>query len=177
VAGSWALMVGRRDVNLELSVLTIALALAPLIPTLGTDDAALERTVALPWPPWRAAHLIACGALVVAVLLALRFAGLDFGPVGQLVRNAAGLIGLIGLGAALTGAPLAWPVPFVWTAAQAIFAVADGPVWRQVLLWLVQPAGNTIAAVTAAVLFAAGVAAYAARVGPPTSAAESALGQ
>jgi hypothetical protein len=177
VAVAWTLLAGRRDVNPELSVLTVALALAPLIPTLATHDPVLERTAALPWPPRRALHLIACGAVVVALLLAARVGGPDFGPVGQVIRNTAGLIGLIGLGAALAGAPLAWPVPFVWTAAQAILVLPDGPIWRQTLLWLVQPAGNTTAAITAAALFAAGVASYSMRVGPPVSPAEAELGQ
>jgi hypothetical protein len=146
-----------------LAALTVVLALAPLIPTLAGDNDALEQTAALPWPPRRALHLLGAGTFVAVLLLAARMAGADFGPAGQIIRNSAGLAGLIGLGAALLGTRLAWAAPVVWSALQAMLAVPGGPGWQQSLLWLIQPAGSVPAAITAAVLLLTGVISYAAR--------------
>ncbi|WP_433729201.1 hypothetical protein ACQP2Y_16830 [Actinoplanes sp. CA-051413] len=147
-----------------LAALTVVLALAPLIPTLAGDDDALEQTAALPWPPRRALHLLGAGTFVAVLLLVARVAGADFGPAGQIIRNSAGLAGLIGLGVALLGTRLAWAAPVVWSALQAMLAVPGGPAWQQSLLWLIQPAGSVPAAITATVLLLAGVISYAARV-------------
>jgi hypothetical protein len=146
-----------------LAALTVVLALAPLIPTLAGDNDALEQTAALPWPPRRALHLLGAGTFVAVLLLVARMAGADFGPAGQIIRNSAGLAGLIGLGAALLGTRLAWAAPVVWSALQAMLAVPGGPGWQQSLLWLIQPAGSVPAAITAAVLLLTGVISYAAR--------------
>ncbi|WP_327001437.1 hypothetical protein OHA72_40830 [Dactylosporangium sp. NBC_01737] len=146
-------------------------------PTLAGHDPALERTAALPWPPRRIAHLVACGAAVAGLLVAARVLGADFGPVPVLLRNAAGLVGLVGLGAALAGARAAWQVPIAWAALASFLAAPGGPAWRQVALWMVQEPGNRIAAVTAAAFLTAGVVAYAVRVGPPTAPAEATMDQ
>jgi hypothetical protein len=168
----WLAFTDRREVGLGLTVLAIALVLAPMIPTLAGDDDALESTAALSWPPRRALHLIACFAVAAAALAATRATGAWFGPTWLVVRDSAGLTGLIGLGAALLGTRLAWQIPISWTALQIVLGDTNG-----VLFWLVQPPGNRTAAVTAAVLFLAGLITYAARVGPRTAAAEVTMGQ
>ena len=157
----WSAWAERPEVDPGLAVGTVVLALVPLIPTLAGDDDAVERTAALPWPPRRVLHLIGAGTFVVLLLLAARVAGAHFGPVGQIVRNGAGLAGLIGLGVALLGVRLAWAVPIACTALQVTLAAPGGPGWRQALLWLIQPAGSVPAAATAVVLLVAGVVAYA----------------
>jgi hypothetical protein len=173
---AWLAFSNRREVSESLTVLTVVLALAPMIPTLAGDDDALESTAALPWPPRRALHLIACFAVVAAALAATRGTGAWFGPTWQVVRDCAGLTGLIGLGVALVGTRLAWQLPISWTALQVVLGGPESD-WRQALYWLVQPADNRVAAVTAALLFLAGVAAYAWRAGPRVSAVEVTMGQ
>lgn len=171
---AWSAATDRREVSLSLTVLTVALALAPTIPTLSGDDDALESTAALPWPPRRALHLVACFAIAAAALAVTRATGAWFGPTGPVVRDCAGLTGLIGLGAALLGSRLAWPLPIGWTAVQVIFGDPDG---NGALFWLIQPPGSRPAAITAGALFLAGVIAYALRPGPPARPAEAMMGQ
>jgi hypothetical protein len=153
------------------------LALAPLISTLAGADDALEKTAALPWPPRRVLHLTGAGAFVAVLLLAAQAAGVDFGPARQIIRNSAGLAGLVGLGVALLGTRLAWIAPIIWSALQAMIAVPGGPGWRQSLLWLIQPVESGPAAITAVVLLLGGVLGYAARVSPPSAPNETAMGQ
>ena len=173
----WSAFTDRRDVTETLTVLTVALALAPMIPTLAGDDDALESTAALPWPRRRALHLIACFAILAVALASTRATGAWFGPTWHVVREAAGLTGLAGLGAALLGTRLAWQLPISWTAVQAIFGGTDESAWHQVLFWLVQPADSRPAAITAGLLFVSGVIAYALRAGPMTPAVEVTMDQ
>ncbi|MEV4140981.1 hypothetical protein AB0J72_53560 [Dactylosporangium sp. NPDC049742] len=177
VVATWSSMMDRAGVPAGLAVLTTAMAAAPFGPTLAGPDPALDRTAALPWPPRRAAHLVACCVVVVALLLAARPFGADFGPVGVVLRNTAGLIGVIGLGAAVAGARAAWQVPVAWAALAAFMVAPGGPRWRQAALWMVQEPGDRIATVTAATLLVAGVAAYAIRVGPQVAPVEATMDQ
>ncbi|MDG4788868.1 hypothetical protein O7626_23570 [Micromonospora sp. WMMD1102] len=177
VSATWAGVTDQSRVHQSLAALTVALAAAPIIPTLAGDDAALEQTAALRWPPRRALHLLTGAAVVAGILVAARLGGTDFGPAGLVARNTAGLVGLLGLGTALAGTSWSWQAPFSWVAAQCFVPLPDGPVWRQALLWMVQPPENRTAAVTAGALLLAGLLGYAARVGPPTSAAETAMAQ
>jgi hypothetical protein len=177
VAAAWSGLTDGGKVNAGLAVLTAALTAAPLVPTLAANDSALERTAALSWPPRRALHLIACCVAVAGLPIAARVVGTDFGPVEVLIRSAAGLIGLVGLGAALVGARYAWQLPLAWAALQCFLLVPGGPAWRQVALWMVQAPHNRTAAMTAATFLVGGLLAYAARVGPPVSAAEASLEQ
>jgi hypothetical protein len=161
---AWSAATDRREVSPSLTVLTVALALAPMIPTLSGDDDALESTAALPWPPRRALHLLACFAVVAAVLGGTRATGAWFGPTWPVIRDCAGLTGLIGLCVALVGTQLAWAPPIAWTAVQVLFGAPAG---NGVLFWLIQPPGSSAATLTAAALFLAGLLAYALRPGPP----------
>jgi hypothetical protein len=167
---AWSAATDQREVNQSLTVLTVVLALAPTIPTLSGDEDALESTAALWWPPRRALHLIGCFALVTAVLAGTRATGAWFGPTWPVVRDSAGLTGLIGLWAALFGTRLAWAAPIGWTAIQVIFDSSAGGAWHRTLFWLVQPAGDRAAATVAGLLFLTGVLAYALRPAPPTAA-------
>ncbi|MFI6070699.1 hypothetical protein ACIA5C_03800 [Actinoplanes sp. NPDC051343] len=171
---AWSATTDRREVNQSLMVLTVVLALAPLIPTLSSDDDALESTAALRWPPRRALHLIACFAAVAVALVVTRATGARFGPAWEIVRDSAGLTGLIGLSAALLGTRIAWAPPIGWAAIQVLFGVPAGDA---VLFWLLQPATSRPAALTAAVLFAGGVVAYARRPGPSKNPAEATMSQ
>ncbi|GIE83024.1 hypothetical protein Aph02nite_89740 [Actinoplanes philippinensis] len=172
----WSFWSDNPRVHPSLATLTLMFALSPLIPTLAGHDDELDRTAAMPWPPRRALHLVAIGAVVAGGLLGAHLAGIHFGTAGQIARNSIGLAGLIGLGAALLGTLHAAVVPIIWTAWQAIAGGPGGPAWQQSLLWLAQPAGSVPAAVTAATLVIAGTTAYAIRVGPPRPPSENALG-
>jgi hypothetical protein len=171
---AWSAATDRREVDQTLTALTVVLALAPMIPTLSGDDDALESTAALRWRPRRAIHLVACFALVAAALAVTRATGAWFGPTWVVIRDSAGLTGLIGLSAALLGTRVAWAPPIGWSAIQIIFSHPDA---NAVLFWLVQPVGNHPAAVTAAVLLVGGASAYGIRPGPSTPPAEVTMGQ
>jgi len=177
VTALWSAWADSPRVNPGLAVLTVLFALAPGIPTLAGHDDALEKTAALPWPSRRVLHLVLVGAIVAGALISARLADIEFGTAGQMARNSLGLAGLIGLGVALAGTSLASIVPIIWVAVQAMLAATGGPVWRQVLLWLTQPADNRPAAITAGILLLAGVTAYAVRVSPPTPPNEATMGQ
>lgn len=171
---AWSAATDRREVSPSLTILTVALALAPTIPSLAGDDDALESTAALRWPPRRALHLLACFALVATALSATRATGAWFGPTWPVLRACAGLTGLIGLCAALLGTRLAWPLPIGWTALQVLFGTSAG---NAALFWLIQPSASRPAALTAGALFLAGVGAYALRPGPPTRPSEATMAQ
>jgi hypothetical protein len=173
----WSAWADQSEVDPSLAALTVVLALAPLIPTLSGDDDSLEGTAALPWPPRRVLHLIGAGTFVAVLLLGARAAGTDFGPAWQIIRNSAGLAGLIGLGVTVLSTRLAWAAPIGWAALQVMVGAPGGPGWRQSLLWLIQPAGSITAAVTAAVLLLAGMLAYATRVSPPARPNEIEMGR
>lgn len=177
VWGGWGLFTDRREINGSLALMTVLLALAPLIPTMAGDDDSLESGVALNWPPRRALHVIAFTAVAAVPLLVSSATGAWFGPPGVVLRNAAALAGLIALGVALAGIRMSWQLPVCWTVLQMLFANLAEPGWREASFLLVQPASNEPAAVTAIVLFVAGVLAYAWRVGPRVAPAEVAFGQ
>jgi hypothetical protein len=169
---AWSALTDRRPVDRSLVVLTVALALAPVIPTLSGDDDALESAAALWWPPRRALHLIGCFAVVAGVLAATRATGAWFGPTAEVIRDSAGLTGVIGLGAALLGTRIAWAPPIGWTAIQVIFGGQNA-----VAFWIVQPAADLAAGITAGVLLLGGLIAYARRPGPSAPPAEVTMGQ
>ena len=149
------------DISVGLAVLTTALTLSPLIPTLAGNDAALEGAVAMPWRLRRAAHLLVGSVLVAGLLVLPRVVGTDFGATAQIARNTAGLMGLAGLLTAVAGSALAWQAPVALAGLQCFFVLPEGPAWRQTVLWLIQPADNRIAAWTAAILLLIGLGAYA----------------
>ena len=122
VAALWT--VGRAvDGAGVLGLLAVVAGLAMVGPGLAGPDTDLDRTAAVAWPPRRAAHLTVA---VTAVALLVAAAGL--GGDGRLIRDAAGLGGLLGLGAATLGAQRAWLVPMTWT---LLGSVVLGPVWRE----------------------------------------------
>ncbi|WP_432970698.1 hypothetical protein [Dactylosporangium sp. CA-233914] len=169
LAAAWAghlLWSDSRLVNANLVALTVLLGVSALAATLGGPDEDLERTAPVRWPLRRVVHLLAA-ALAVGVPLALTaLTAARFGPLGLVVRDLAGLLGLTALGAAVGGAGRSWIAPLGWTlVAVAPFLDPSHSVRLQVLCWPVQPAGNTAAWICAAVLAAGGTIAYAWRGG------------
>ena len=146
----------------NLVMMAASLAVVALSTTLNSTDDALDRTAARPWPPRRAAHLLGLAAGASILLALTLLTGTTFGPFGFALRDAHGLTGLAALGAILVGPHRAW-FPVVAWCTPVIFLAAGR---QQVLTWMIQPAGNGPAALTAIVLAAAGILGYAV-LGPP----------
>ena len=144
-----------------LALLAMAAGVAATAPGLAGADIDLDRTAAFGWPPRRLAHLVLVGAVVLGVLAALFSRA-------WLVRDVTGMIGLVALGATTLGAARAWLPCLMWTVlslgyAPPLGAAPDGPTYKVVLTWLVQPAGSTTATITALLLGGTGAVTYALR--------------
>ncbi|WP_328475370.1 hypothetical protein OHA21_18855 [Actinoplanes sp. NBC_00393] len=164
----WSVFSDSRDAGMPMVVLTVLLLVAALTATLGGPDDALERTAAIAWPRRRAAHLLVALLVVVALLLATLVTGARFGPAGLVVRDAAGLLGLTALGAAMFGTAKAWFLPLGWTLAAVLFPRGE-PLLGRILTWQAQEPASTAAAITAGLLAVSGLIAYAVS-GPARSA-------
>ncbi|GAA2633393.1 hypothetical protein [Streptomyces vastus] len=127
---------------------------------LSGQDLALDRTAAIRWVPRRAAHVLLAGAVVGAVLLAVQTMGEDMATTAFVARNSAGLMGLVALGAALSGGQYAWTLPFAWLSF-SFFAPPPTSAPMQVATWMLLPPGTATGTWTALVLTIAGAAAYA----------------
>ncbi|WP_327673702.1 hypothetical protein [Kitasatospora sp. NBC_00458] len=150
----------------RLSTLVLAAGAAAVSVGLGGQDLALDRTAAIRWVPRRAAHVLLCGVLVAAVLWAVRAVGGEPASPAFVVRNSAGLMGLVAVGAAWCGQRYAWTPLFAWLpfafAAPAATGTTGGTgVATQVLTWMLQPPGTPAATWTAGLLAVAGTAVYA----------------
>jgi hypothetical protein len=147
-----------------LALLAVLAATLAVGPGLAGPDADLDRTASIPWPPRRAAHLVAAGAAVTGMVAATWLTGEQLAPAAQVVRDAIGMTGLIALGAATLGASQAWIPPLSWTLLSwTVMALPwpSSPTSRQVLTWMLQPTDTTPATVTALLLGAIGLLAYA----------------
>ena len=167
--GIWQLASDDRDANSTVVILTVLIAAACFTHTLNGPDDELERTAAVRWPRRRAAHLVLALGVTVALVLATLATGARFGPPLFVLRDAAGVLGLIALGAALVGPARSWFVPLIWTLGVAIFPQPT-PLPAVVATWQHQPPGSRPAAITAAVFALAGLIAFAA-YGPARRAA------
>ena len=155
----WAGFSDTRTVAVQTVVITVLLLVVVLTATLGSPDDALEATAAIRWPVRRLLHLLAGFLLVVVLLLVTTGTKAEFGPAGLIARDAAGLIGLTALGAAVAGIARAWFLPLGWTLAAILFPQGE-PLAGRVLTWQSQPADSVAAAVVAGLLAAAGLVAY-----------------
>jgi len=148
-------------------------ALAPLLTTLAATtsiglglagpDHDLDKTAAIAWPPRRAAHIIVAGAAVLGLLVAAGLAGEQMASTAQLVRNVAGLTGLVALGAVVLGAARAPLIPVVWTllVLGSASEPPTQPTYKVMLTWMVQPAETRTAMVAAITIAVAGSLSYA----------------
>ncbi|EXG80648.1 hypothetical protein [Cryptosporangium arvum] len=152
-------------------LLAVLLLIAIATATLGGPDASLDRTAARPWARLRASHLIVVLGCVTLLLQATEVTGTRFGPIGFVVRNAGGLLGLTALGAAAVGAARAWILPLGWTLLAATFP-GHGRV-GEALTWQIQSPGSRPATVVAAVLGLAGLVAYTLRGPRPGTSPEN----
>ncbi|MBQ0850871.1 hypothetical protein J8N05_22165 [Streptomyces sp. BH-SS-21] len=143
-----------------LPVLVLAAGAMAFSVGLSGQDLALDRTAAIRWAPRRAAHVLFAGAVVAAVLLTVQSMGEDRANLAFVVRDSAGLMGLVALGAALAGGQYAWTLPFAWLS-YALFAPPATSTPTQVATWMLLPPGTAAGTWTALVLTVAGTAAYA----------------
>ncbi|WP_405563631.1 hypothetical protein OG418_02970 [Streptomyces phaeochromogenes] len=127
---------------------------------LGGQDLALDRTAAIRWVPRRAAHVLLAGAAVAGVLLTVQTMGVSMATTAFVVRDGAGLMGLVALGAALSGSQYAWTPPFAWLSF-VFFAPPPTSAPMQVAMWMLLPPGTAAGTWTALVLTVVGTAAYA----------------
>ncbi|MFF0107993.1 hypothetical protein [Streptomyces hirsutus] len=159
---AWALARDGSEVpgDPRLPVLVLATGAMAASIGLGGQDLALDRTAAIRWVPRRAAHVLLAGAVVGTVLLTVQTMGEDMATTAFVVRDGAGLMGLVALGAALSGGPYAWTLPFAWLS-YSFFAPPPTSVPMQVATWMLLPPGTAAGTWTALVLMVAGTAAYA----------------
>ncbi|WP_374198397.1 hypothetical protein [Streptomyces sp. ISL-12] len=152
----------------RLPALVLALGVMAASVGLSGQDLALDRTAAVRWAPRRAAHVLLAGAVVAAVvgvvagtvLPDVRTAGGEQATAAFVVRDAAGLMGLAALGAALAGGRYAWTLPFAWLSF-AFFAPPATSTPTRVATWLLLPPGTPAGTWTALALAVTGTAAYA----------------
>lgn len=145
-------------------VLVLAAAAMAISTGLSGQDLALDRTAAIRWVPRRAAHVLLSSGIVATVVLTVQAVGEDMATTAFIVRDSAGLMGLVALGAALSGGQFGWTLPFAWLAF-SFFAPPATSVPMQVATWMLLPPGTAVGAWTALVLTVAGTTAYA-LVGP-----------
>jgi hypothetical protein len=148
------------DGDPRLPVLVLATGAMAASAGLGGHDLALDRTAAIRWAPRRAAHVLLAAVIVCAAPLVVGALGGGPAPLALAARDAAGLMGLAALGAALWGGQYAWTPPFTWLAYTLFAPPATGTPTR-VATWLLSPPGTPSATWTAVTLTALGTTAYA----------------
>ncbi len=175
VWAGWSALSDSQTVSERGVTLTVMFGVAAFTRTLSGPDDALDHTAAVRWPVRRFAHVLAVGGVIVALLLPTLATGARFEPVGLVLRNTAGLLGLTALGAALFGAAVSWIAPVTWSIASVLPFLAESPkVGIQIAGWLVQPLDTEVATACAVILAVAGLATYSWRGGPRTPKAETA---
>ncbi|MGW0577242.1 hypothetical protein ACWD25_14990 [Streptomyces sp. NPDC002920] len=142
------------------AVLVLAAGVMAASIGLSGQDLALDRTAAIRWVPRRAAHVLLAGAVVGAVLLTVQIMGESMVTTAFVVRDSAGLMGLVALGAALSGGQCAWTLPFAWLSF-SFFAPPPTSTPTRVATWMLLPPGTAAGTWTALVLTVVGTAAYA----------------
>jgi hypothetical protein len=167
IAAIWALTAGFTSepaADPRLVLLAVTVAVAALATTLDTADDALDRSAALPWPPRRAAHLLAICAITVGLLALTMLTTTRFGTLTFIARDTAGLTGLLGLSATVLGTHRAWIPVLGWFL--GVMVIGDPSGRNPVLTWMMQPTDVAAATITAVVLGVCGAAGYA-LIGPP----------
>lgn len=164
----WLLISDERDASSSMVILTVLVLVAGVTHTLSASDDELERTAALGWPARRAAHLIVALAVLCGLLVATQPTGARFGPAAVVLRDTAGLLGLIALSAAVVGPARSWFLPLVWTLAAIVFP--QPTLLGELATWQHQAADSRPAAIAAGAFGLAGLIAYSA-YGPARPAA------
>ncbi|MBQ1047473.1 hypothetical protein KBX50_03090 [Micromonospora sp. C51] len=146
--------------RLAVALLSTLVATVAFGPGLVDADPALERTASLPWPPRRAAHVLAVMATATLIAAAPALTGEPLATAALMIRNTAGLGGLLAVGA-VWGAQWAWLFPVGWTLVVILSGPASGHLYQEILTWMLQPAATTSAAACAATIAVVGVVTHA----------------
>jgi lysylphosphatidylglycerol synthetase-like protein (DUF2156 family) len=149
---------GPGDPRLPLLVLATG-AMAASIGLAG-QDSALDRTAAIRWLPRRAAHVLLAAAVVAAIPLLVQTLGKDMTTTAFVVRDSAGLMGLVALGAVISGRQNAWMLPFAWLSFTFLAPPATSAPMR-VASWMLLPPGTATGTWTALAIAVFGTTAYA----------------
>ncbi|MDX3692518.1 hypothetical protein PV726_19655 [Streptomyces europaeiscabiei] len=150
---------GPADPKLPVFVLVAGVTAASI--GLGGQDHALDRTASIRWRPRRTAHVLLIGAVACAVLLAVQtVGGEDLATTAFVVRDGAGLTGLVALGAVVCGAQYAWTLPIAWLSF-SVFAPPPTSWPMRAVTWMLMPPGTPTATWTALTLAVTGTTAYA----------------
>lgn len=141
---------------------SLALTMAVAVTTSGLSgqDPDLDRTAAIRWIYRRGLHLLLIGGLAFAAVLVPRLWEAGQVPVEIIARNAAGLLGLAGIAAALFGGAYGWTLP-LFAFAVAYFTPPDTDTASQIATWFFQPVEVATATWTAVGLGVVGVGSYA----------------
>jgi hypothetical protein len=128
---------------------------------LGGADEELERTTAVPWRLIRALHVLGAFVLVGGVLAVTALWESRTYGAHELVRNAAGYVGMVAAASVVTGTRLAWAPAFGYAA--VVYLAAPKPLRPETAWWTwpLQPWNASPAAWAAALLFVAGIILYA----------------
>jgi hypothetical protein len=141
--------------------------------TLTGPDTDLDSTAALPWPPYRALHLTFAGLVILGLLLSVAGTAHEYGHATGLVRNCAGALGLVSLGAATLGGARSWFYLVPWITIPPMLPTTTDSIISQVLRWPLQPTASTAATATAVILLALGATSYILRGSRATMSARS----
>ncbi|MFY1695136.1 MULTISPECIES: hypothetical protein [unclassified Solwaraspora] len=175
---TWPFFSDGQTVNTRMISVTVLIAAVALGTTLSGADDALDHSASARWPARRAVHLLLTVVAVVALLLVTTVTDVRYEPLGVVVRNTAGLLGLTALGAVLLGAALSWIAPLTWTLVAIMPWMGPSEQLRMQLgAWLIQPGDSTAATVCALVLSVTGLVAYTVRGCPLQPATETAPNQ
>lgn len=144
-------------------------SLAPLIAallaslTLNGTDVELERSVPRLTARWRTAHALAGVVLACSVLgLVATQHPQDFGSYA-LVRNTAGLLGMVLFAVTVLSPNLSWAPAFTYSLLIYLAAPRTTSAGSQVWAWPMQPGPFGVSWIVAAGILAAGIAAYSIR--------------
>ncbi len=92
---------------------------------------------------------VMASATLIAAAPALT--GAPLATAALMIRNTAGLGGLLAVGA-VWGAQWAWLLPVGWTLVVILSGPASGHLYQEILTWMLQPAATTSAAACAATI-------------------------
>jgi hypothetical protein len=155
----WVFWQGSADVRSVTFTVTIGVAAASI--GLVGADIALERTASLPWLPRRAAHLIGLGIVIAGfALVATGVLCSPAVPTEVVIRDTAGQLGLLGLGAVLVGGSFGWVLPVLAMLLPNLPIIPEHTPLGTGLTWLVQSSQSTTANVTGFTAAAVGLLAY-----------------
>jgi hypothetical protein len=153
--GSWLGFSDTENVNPTLVAMAVTLAVIPITATLAGPDDALERTASLPWSPRRAAHLLIWAVTIIGLMLATQLTPTRYTPIGLILRDVTGLLGLTALGAVILGVRNAWIAPITWSLISAMLTATplahDQKTYQQILTWTLN---GTSSATATAITFA-----------------------